>query len=30
MFVVQDGRLFKLEAGSFTEIGPSGEWSQPT
>lgn len=30
MLVVQDGRLFKLEAGSFTEIGPSGEWSQPT
>jgi WD40-like Beta Propeller Repeat len=30
MFVVQDGRLFKLNAGSFTEIGPSGDWSQPT
>src|SRR5205823_10037099 len=30
MFVVQEGRLFKLEAGSFTEIGPRGEWSQPT
>ena len=30
MFVVQEGRLFKLEAGSFTEIGPGGEWSQPT
>jgi len=30
MFVVQEGRLFKLEAGSFTEIGPGGDWSQPT
>ncbi len=30
MFVVQEGRLFKLAAGSFTEIGPGGEWSQPT
>jgi Tol biopolymer transport system component len=30
MFVVQDGRLFKLNAGSFSEIGPSGDWSQPT
>ncbi len=30
MFVVQEGRLFKLEAGSFTEIGPAGDWSQPT
>jgi Tol biopolymer transport system component len=30
MFVVQDGRLFKLNAGNFTEIGPSGDWSQPT
>jgi hypothetical protein len=30
MFVVQDGRIFKLNKGSFTEIGPSGEWSQPT
>lgn len=29
MFVVQDGRLFKLQAGSFTEIGPGGDWSQP-
>jgi hypothetical protein len=29
MFVVQEGRLFKLQAGSFTEIGPSGDWSQP-
>ncbi len=30
MFVVQEGRLFKLAAGSFTEIGPGGDWSQPT
>lgn len=30
MFVVQAGRLFKLEAGSFSEIGPAGDWSQPT
>jgi hypothetical protein len=30
MFVVQEGRLFKLNAGSFTEIGPGGDWSQPT
>jgi Tol biopolymer transport system component len=30
MFVVQEGRLFKLSQGSFTEIGPSGDWSQPT
>src|SRR2546426_5232425 len=30
MFVVQEGRLFKLKAGSFTEIGPPGDWSQPT
>ncbi len=30
MFVVQEGRLFKLNAGSFTEIGPAGDWSQPT
>jgi dipeptidyl aminopeptidase/acylaminoacyl peptidase len=30
MFVVQDGRLFKLNNGSFTEIGPAGDWSQPT
>ena len=29
MFVVQDGRIFKLNAGSFTEIGPAGDWSQP-
>ena len=29
MFVVQDGRLFKMNNGSFTEIGPSGDWSQP-
>ena len=30
MFVVQAGRLFKLEAGGFTEVGPAGDWSQPT
>jgi len=30
MFVVQEGRLFKLNAGSFVEIGPPGDWSQPT
>ncbi len=30
MFVVQAGRLFKLEAGGFSEVGPAGEWSQPT
>ncbi|MDQ6713789.1 MAG: hypothetical protein M3Z28_11470 [Candidatus Dormibacteraeota bacterium] len=30
MFVVQQGRLFKLNGGSFTEIGPGGDWSQPT
>ncbi len=30
MFVVQEGRMFKLNAGNFTEIGPGGEWSQPT
>ena len=30
MFVVQDGRLFKLHDGSFAEIGPAGDWSQPT
>jgi hypothetical protein len=30
MLVVQAGRLFKLEAGSFSEVGPAGEWSQPT
>lgn len=29
MFVVQDGRLFRFSAGSFTEIGPAGDWSQP-
>jgi Tol biopolymer transport system component len=29
MFVVQQGRLFKLNGGSFTEIGPPGDWSQP-
>jgi Tol biopolymer transport system component len=29
MFVVQQGRLFKLNGGSFTEVGPSGDWSQP-
>lgn len=30
MFVVQEGRIFKLNAGNFTEIGPGGDWSQPT
>jgi WD40-like Beta Propeller Repeat len=30
MFVVQDGGLFKLNAGSFTQVGPAGDWSQPT
>jgi Tol biopolymer transport system component len=30
MFVVQEGRLFKLNAGNFIEIGPPGDWSQPT
>ncbi len=30
MYVVQDGRLFKLQAGNFSEIGPAGDWSQPT
>jgi hypothetical protein len=30
MFVVQDGRLFRLNGGGFTEIGPAGDWSQPT
>ena len=29
MFVVQDGRIFKLKDGGFTEIGPAGDWSQP-
>jgi WD40-like Beta Propeller Repeat len=29
MYVVQDGRLFKLNNGGFTEIGPAGDWSQP-
>lgn len=29
MFVVQGGRIFKLSNGSFSEIGPSGNWSQP-
>ena len=30
MFVVQDGRLYRLNDGGFTEIGPAGDWSQPT
>jgi hypothetical protein len=30
MFVVQDGRLFKLKDGGFSEIGAAGDWSQPT
>lgn len=30
MFVVQDGRLFRLKDGSFNEIGSAGDWSQPT
>ena len=30
MYVIQDGRMFRLNAGSFTEIGPAGDWSQPT
>ena len=30
MFVVQDGRLFKLKDGGFTEMGTAGDWSQPT
>lgn len=30
MFVAQDGRLFKLKDGNFIEIGPAGDWSQPT
>jgi dipeptidyl aminopeptidase/acylaminoacyl peptidase len=29
MYVVQDGRLFKLKDGGFTEIGAAGDWSQP-
>lgn len=29
MFVVQEGRLFKLKDGGFSEIGPAGDWSQP-
>lgn len=29
MFVVQSGRLYKLENGGFSEIGPGGDWSQP-
>jgi len=29
MYVAQEGRLFKLSAGSFSEIGPPGDWSQP-
>jgi Tol biopolymer transport system component len=29
MFVVQTGRLYKLNGGNFTEVGPSGDWSQP-
>src|SRR5205823_14733376 len=29
VLVVQEGRLFKLSAGSFSEIGPPGDWSQP-
>jgi hypothetical protein len=30
MLVVQDGRLFRLKDGSFTEIGTAGDWSQAT
>jgi len=30
MFLAQGGRLFKLKNGSFTEIGPPGDWSMPT
>ena len=30
MYVVQDGRLFRLKDGGFTEIGAAGDWSQPT
>jgi len=29
MYVVQDGRLFKLKDGGFSEIGAAGDWSQP-
>ncbi|HET9849079.1 MAG TPA: hypothetical protein VFR68_11045 [Candidatus Dormibacteraeota bacterium] len=29
MFVVQDGRIYKLNNGGFSEIGPAGDWSQP-
>jgi hypothetical protein len=29
MFVVQAGRLYRLNAGNFTEVGPGGDWSQP-
>jgi hypothetical protein len=29
MFVVQEGRLFKLKDGGFSEVGPAGDWSQP-
>ena len=30
MFVVQSGRLYKLQNGGFTEVGTSGDWAQPT
>ena len=30
MIVVQDGRLFRLKDGGFSEIGTAGDWSQPT
>ena len=30
MFVVQDGQLFRLNGGNFSEISPAGDWSQPT
>jgi len=30
MFVAQGGQLFKLQGGSFTDISPAGDWSQPT
>jgi Tol biopolymer transport system component len=29
MFVVQAGRLYRLNTGNFTEVGPAGDWSQP-